>query len=42
MQDVLAELKSKRIASHAVPEQFICLRAAQFVLHAGGVALRGD
>jgi len=40
IQVVLAELKTKSIASHAVPEQFICLRTAQFVLQAGRVALR--
>jgi len=37
MQDVLADLEQKPIASHAVPEQYVCLRTAQFVLHAGGV-----
>lgn len=36
MQDLLADLEQKPIASHAVPEQFVCLRTAQFVLHAGG------
>ena len=40
IQDVLAELKTKPFSSHAVPEQFICLRTAQFVLHAGGVEPR--
>jgi len=37
IQAVLVELKTKPFSSHAVPEQFICLRTAQFVLHAGRV-----
>lgn len=37
MQDVLKDLENKTLSSHAVPEQFICLRTVQFVLHAGGL-----
>ena len=35
--EILADLRSKPIASHAVPEQYICLRTMQFVLHQGGM-----
>ena len=42
IQEVLKDLKNKTFTSHAVPEQFVCLRTAQFVLHAGGVALRDE
>lgn len=38
MREILADLEKKTFASHAVPEQFICLRTVQFVLHAGGLA----
>lgn len=42
MSEILADLATKTFASHAVPEQFICLRTVQFVLHAGGLAkMRG-
>jgi hypothetical protein len=38
MSEILADLETKTFASHAVPEQFFCLRTVQFVLHAGGLA----
>ena len=37
IEEILTDLKSKPIAKHAVPEQFICLRTMQFVLHEGGM-----
>jgi hypothetical protein len=40
MDEILADLEQKKVASHAVPEQFVCLRTVQFVLHAGGLAKR--
>lgn len=38
LSEILTDLERKTFASHAVPEQFICLRTVQFVLHAGGLA----
>jgi len=39
LEEILADLKTKPIASHAVPEQYICLRTMQFVLHQGGIGI---
>ncbi len=36
MNDIEADLKRKPIAKLAVPEQYICLRTIQFVIHQGG------
>jgi len=36
----VADLEKKTVASHAVPEQFICLGTVQFVLHTGESARR--
>ena len=38
IQDVLNRLQEMPVASHAVPEQFICLRTIQFVLHSRGLS----
>jgi hypothetical protein len=40
MNEILEDLEKKSFASHAVPEQFLCLRTVQFVLHTGGVTPR--
>jgi hypothetical protein len=37
VQEILANLRAKPIASHAVPEQYICLRTLQFAVHHGGL-----
>jgi hypothetical protein len=37
LKTILDDLATKPTASHAVPEQYICLRTAQFVFHFGGL-----
>ena len=40
MKETLADLEKNAFASYALPEQFLCLRTVQFVLHSDSVTAR--